>query len=379
MAEKKSEFFLVVNPGLEELALTELKIKWGALNQADPVTFPGEEPKVSIQKGGLLIQANEAAGWVLNSYLKIPSRILQRVDRFKAKDFPKLYNKLKKFPWNKFFRSGTVEVKVASHGSKLKIKDRIRETAMKAIQDAQEHQAFRKPHLEVPQTLLLRVQDDEVVMSIDTSGDKLHLRGYKPQTVLAPLRETLASALYMAAYARLHTDPAVVLDPMCGSGTLLFESISFWKPNMRRRFACQNFPYAPELMTFDFRKQTTVPSSVSGWGSDRDESAIEAARQNLEVFGDPSVHFHLGEMDSINWKDQGRPLVLMTNPPYNERLKADDDEVAAGLNRLAQKLKPDLSCIIWPGERARAKLADRPLLDEFHTTNGGLPITIAVY
>ncbi|MEQ1875413.1 MAG: hypothetical protein ABL958_02125 [Bdellovibrionia bacterium] len=378
MARKIQEFFLVVVPGLEELATAELKLKWARLNQVDSEIF-GAEPKVTPQKGGLLIQADLAAGWVLNSHLKIPSRILQRVDRFKAKDFPKLYNKLKKFPWNKFFREGTVEVKVASSSSRLKIKDRIRETAMKAIRDAQTHQSFRKPHLDVPQTLFLRLQDDEAVMSVDTSGDKLHLRGYKPHTVAAPLRETLAAAFYMAAISRLKTDPAVVLDPMCGSGTILFEANAFWKANSKRRFACQNFPYGPDMMTSDFRKVSIVPSNVVGWGFDKERTAIEAARQNADIFGDPSIHFDVGEMEKLTWKDQGRPLVLLTNPPYNERLKADHDEIADGLNRLVEKIKPDIAGVIWPGERSLASLGGKPLLDETHTTNGGLPITMAIY
>ena len=250
---------------------------------------------------------------------------------------------------------------------------------MEAIRDAQVHQSFRKPHLDVPQTLFLRVLDDDVAMSIDTSGDKLHLRGYKPHTVTAPLRETLAAALFFAAVDRLHTDPAIVLDPMCGSGTILFEANAFWKPNHKRKFACQNFPYSPEVMSFDFQKQPVIPSSITGWGYDRDENAVEAARQNADVFGDPSIHFHVSEMDKLIWKDQGRPLILLTNPPYNERLKADIGDLAAGIDKIAEKLKPDLVGVLWPGHKALKSIGGKPLLEEIHTTNGGLPVTIALY
>src|SRR5262245_6522494 len=111
MKRDLTEFFLVVTPGLEELAMAELKTKWKRLHHADPEAFE-KDPEVELQKGGLRLKIFEGAGWLLNSHLKIPTRVLQRVDVFKAKDFPKLYNRLKKVPWNKFFRTGAVEIKV---------------------------------------------------------------------------------------------------------------------------------------------------------------------------------------------------------------------------------------------------------------------------
>ncbi|HEX4924107.1 MAG TPA: hypothetical protein VFV50_08475 [Bdellovibrionales bacterium] len=378
MTDAAIEFFLVVTPGLEELAATELKLKWARLHKADAETF-AESPAFTVEKGGLSLKTSPAAGWLLNSYLKIPTRILQRVDRFTAKDFPKLYNRLKKFPWNKFFRSGAVEIKVAVSASRLKIKDRIRETALKAIADAQTHQAFRKPYLEVPQTVFLRIQEDEASVSVDTSGDALYLRGYKPQSVVAPLRETLAAALYLAAYERLKTDPAFVVDPMCGSGTLIFESFAFWKPNTHRRYACQNFPYAPELMTADFKALPEAGGPRLGLGLDHDEKAHAAAVENAKVFGVPEIQFVKAEINDDAISDRGRPALMLVNPPYNERIKADASDIRKKLEAFATQLAPDVACVVWPGERAVKSLAGRPLLREIHTTSGGLPITMALY
>lgn len=378
MTDTATEFFLVVTPGLEDSAATELKMKWARLHAVDAETFP-KDPSFTVAKGGLTLKSSEAAGWMLNSYLKIPTRILQRVDSFKAKDFPKLYNRLKKLPWNKFFRSGAIEIKVAVSASRLKIKERIRETALKAIAEAQTHQSFRKPYLEVPQTVYLRLTDDEATVSVDTSGDALYLRGYKPQSVVAPLRETLASALYLAAYERLKADPAFVVDPMSGSGTMIFESFAFWKPNASRRYACQNFPYAPALMTADFKALPEGGGPRLGLGLDHDEKAHTAAVENAKAFGVPEIQFVKAEINDDAISDRGRPTLLLVNPPYNERLKADATDVLKKLEIFAAALAPEVSAVVWPGERAVKALAGRPLLREIHTTNGGLPITMAIY
>jgi putative N6-adenine-specific DNA methylase len=373
-------FFLVVTPGLEELAKSELLAKWRLLNAIDSEFFPGL-PVPEISKGGVLFRCPKGAGWTLNHYLKIPTRILQRLDHSRVRDFPNLYKRLSKIRWNEYFRNGPIDVKVSASGSRLKIKDRIKETAIAALDHAKSHQAFRKEFLQITQTIYVRLEGNALELSLDTSGDALYLRGYKPYSSEAPLRESLASALYWACLSQMKQLPKTVIDPMCGSGTLIFEALGFWSSIRTRKFAYENFPQAPSLATFDIKKNLQGQSPQAGFGFDQDQKAIEASVNNASQFVEKKVGarpvFTLGPIETLQRSWPEGSLLILLNPPYNERIKADQKELAQSLVQFFSKMRPATVGIFWPGELP-FEFSRLKVLASYRTRHGGLAVTMSV-
>src|SRR5207247_3043905 len=136
---------------------------------------------------------------------------------------------------------------------------------------------------------VVRLLRDECTVSADSSGALLHMRGYRQAVAKAPLRETLAAALLLAAEWRGDTP---LVDPLCGSGTIPIEAALIARrmaPGARRRFACLDWPQFPRE-TFadalaDAEARSLPRSAVVIQGSDRDAGAIEAAGANAERAG----------------------------------------------------------------------------------------------
>jgi 23S rRNA G2445 N2-methylase RlmL len=224
----------------------------------------------------------------------------------------------------------------------------------------------------------VRVVDDKVDISIDTSGDALYLRGYKTQTVDAPLRETLAAALYWICRRQLEEDPALVLDPMCGAGTLIFEALGFWSVNRLRRFAYENFPHAAAVSGFNFKKSLGVLGVERGLGFDFDPRAVEAAianGRNFSRLSSMSAEFAVANVNELT-RPADENAVILINPPYNERLKADQEQLEEQLGRFLKSARPRLVGLIWPGELPKNWTSR--IAAQLRTTNGGIPITMGL-
>jgi len=371
MAPQENYFFyFIITPGLEDLAREELLEKWKQLQIVHPDIFKNA-PDIRSSIGGLSISTNYAAGASLNHYLKIPTRILLRLDTFRSRDLPKLYERLRKIPWENYFRDDSVFVKASSHGSRLKIKERIVNTALSAIRNRQEHQSFRKKFLDVPQTVLIRIVDDDVTVSLDLSGEFLYLRGYKPHNPEAPLRETLAAALYFSACLNFKKQFHQIYDPFCGSGTLLFEAQQFWKPNTHRPFAFSNFPITAKLLTP--QKWTSLGSEIDikAWGSEKNSKEFLALEKNIEIYSKKtkmSVDVHHEDALSANVQLDGETLVI-TNPPYGQRI-----EDSALFREYIKKNSPKAWAVIAPQEVLRSLSCRKT----HETTNGGLGVHIAI-
>ena len=182
------------------------------------------------------------------------------------------------------------------------------------------------------QLFVVRIVDDEVEISADSSGDLLHRRGYRREVGKAPLRETLAAAMVLASGWR-RNEP--LLDPLCGSGTIPIEAALIARnvaPGIGRNFQFMQWP------TFDARgwseivgeaRAAVTTAAIDVRGSDRDAGAITAAKRNAERAGvDDALNFStvslsesLAELD-----DAGRaPGWILTNPPYGVRVGDDRD------------------------------------------------------
>ncbi len=204
----------------------------------------------------------------------------------------------------------------------LKIKD--------AIADRMRARAGQRPDVDS------RTPDVRVVahlagtwlkLSLDLAGEPLNRRGYRIAPTTAPLKETLAAAMLRAVR---FTGEEPVLDPMCGSGTLLIEAA--WvaarrAPSLQRSFAVERWPElgpAARPLLLELRAEASArqrPLAIPLWGFDRDEDALGAARANLRAAGvTASVQLQEGDATRALPLPADAGGLLVTNPPYGERL-----------------------------------------------------------
>lgn len=367
---KLNEFFLVTLPGLEDIAAAEVH-DW----------YPDLETK--NEHGGVIVFAPLGVGLSMNQVLKTPTRILLRLANFRAKDFPKLYNKILDFSWKDWVDpSCALEAHVSTRLSRLKIKNRIRETCESAWKDYQKSLKI-SPRPNKKLDLYVRFHEDDCQLSLDTSGERLHKRGERTLIGEAPLRETIAASLIqmVGRLPEVSSLPVEVCDPMMGSGTFLLEAGRRDRPVEARFFAFENFL---EKVISPVGIAAERPSIVSLIGFEKDKKALAAAKANLT-----GLETHIFEQDffmvSPLLKKEGLQRWVFANPPYGERLriKTPLKEYYALLFQQVEKiLQPDLSCFILPAKAVKGKF-DLPkgwkVVEKRPFLNGGIPVVAFVF
>lgn len=292
--------FIVISPGLEDLALEEIEEKCPLL------TFQ----KV---KGGIEAEADHQ--WIFNAHhlLKIPTRILLRLEIFKVRDFPRLVNKISKLNWNNFLSHPQPQFEISASHSRLLHTGRIEEIFQQVIT---KHLAKQPLSLDwqkknySPQTFYVRIVDDLLTLSVDLSGEPLYKRGLGIIKGEAPLRETFASALLWEIFKGIK-NPVTLLDPMCGSGTFLYEAQSFYEAS-RRSFAFTENPlFKGKHFPIPRPKKKFPLKEVYGY---------EINKELTEKLGkDYIIH-----KDSLSSDYQiGKNTIIICNPPYGERIKVE--------------------------------------------------------
>ena len=189
--------------------------------------------------------------------------------------------------------------------------------------------------------LIFSIMKNQVHLFLDTSGEPLHKRGYRPEANAAPLRETLAAAL--CAFSRLrpyHT----LYDPICGSGTILIEGAMLANkiaPGLKRNFAAERFEQLPESIWQEQRDwakaQEIEANGFMAYGSDISKAALRLSRENAIRAG-VSDKIVLTHWDLEHFKPQTDRGTVICNPPYGERM--EDKKKASELIRLMGKVFP---------------------------------------
>jgi putative N6-adenine-specific DNA methylase len=295
------KLFLIIPPGLEDLAWHELEDKCPVENK-------------QLLKGGIELTAD--LDWIVRAHLllKIPVRMLMRLDSFKVKDFPKLHQKFLNLKWKDFLSHPVPDFEITASKSRLFHTGRIEETIKKALQEALMKQPLKQDWLKKdypPQTFYVRLIEDELTFSLDLTGEALYKRGQHIIKGEAPLRENLAAALLLDLFQNLKT-PVHLIDPMCGSGTFLTEAISFGRPLHLRPFA---FEYAP----FFKGKMIRLPEGKTGFPL-LSCTGYEINSELVSKLKFEGVSFE--QRDSLLGKiPHSSPMVMVCNPPYGERIK----------------------------------------------------------
>jgi putative N6-adenine-specific DNA methylase len=279
---------------------------------------------------GIRFKAGKATLYRINYMTRLLSRCLAPLLSCDCPDTDTLYRKAKQIQWEDFFDrdhtfavSGNVSDSAISHSkyAALRLKD--------AIADYFKEKTGQRPDVSIksPDILLnLHIRRDRAVISLDISGGALHRRGYREETVSAPMQETVAAAIIQFS----GWDGVVPLyDPLCGSGTLLCEALMRYSHVpagiFRQRFGFESLPDFDRSVWRKVKKETAaqireLPKKLIA-GSDVSLEAVRAARTNL-------MGLHYGNRVTIERLDfQELPhvknRVIVTNPPYGIRMGQD--------------------------------------------------------
>lgn len=267
-----------------------------------------------------------------NMWLRCAERVNLKVAEFKARSFEELYDKTRSIDWSRFIPYGAEfpVSKASSIKSKLYSTPDIQSIVKKAVVDSlkehyQEEGMLKEDKEKYP--IFVFIHKDKVVLSIDTSGTALYKRGYKEKSNKAPIRETLAAGL---VYLTPWRAGRVLVDPMCGSGTILIEAAMIgmnMAPGLNREFISEKWRTIDKKIWWDTRKEAFEllkdDEDFIIYGYDIDPESIKIAKHNAELAGvENYIKFEVG--DATKFTSDEEYGFLISNPPYGERLEDEE-------------------------------------------------------
>ncbi len=306
---------------------------------------------------------------ILNLRLRTAERVLLLIDSFRAETFEELFDKVFEIRWWDYIaEDDQFIIQGRSRKSKLfSISDcqRITEKAIiEKLKMKYKVSWFEKsgPRVKIEVSLL----NDIAEITMDTSGDGLHKRGYREVNYKAPLSETIAASLVKLTF---WNKDRILADPFCGSGTIPIEAAMIEKniaPGLMRDFDFVNFKFFDEEIFKEEKKkcysEIKYDEKLEILASDVSHKAIQIARANSEILGlDEDISFFQKDIRDLDLPDDYG--IIITNPPYGERIgKEDVDELNKELGELARSLKTWSYYIITANENFEknfGKKADR--------------------
>lgn len=289
--------------------------------------------KVEVKNRAVTCEGDLGFLYKLNYSCRTALKIIIPVLEFKAFNEGKYYDKLFKFEWDQFLEKhqsfaidATVNSERFSHSQfmTLKMKDAIVDYFQ------EKHNIRPSVNKDNPDIKFhLHIDRELVTISLDSSGEPLFKRGYRKEQTVAPINEVLASGMLQLAG---WDGKGNFLDPMCGSGTLLIEAamIAMDLPAQifRKEFAFQNWKNYDEelfLKIKEFRINRVREFTGKIVGYDMDPRALNAARTNMEAAEMEDV-IEVRKQDFFESEKDMFPLLMVFNPPYDERISINDDD-----------------------------------------------------
>jgi len=301
---QKFEIFLVTVPGMEQVLCDEAL----ACGFAGAVAVPG----------GVTVQGDWADVWRANLTLRGATRVLARIGGFLAFHLAQLDKRSRKFPFGDLLRRDVpLRVQVTTKASKIYHAGAATQRIETALRDT--HGLTLDP--EATLVLKVRIDDNNVLFSLDTSGESLHKRGHKEAVGKAPMRETLAALMLRQAG---YTGAEPVIDPMCGSGTFVIEAAEIAAgllPGRTRSFAFQDLAnFDPGAFATMKQRMARADPPAQFYGSDRDAGAVRMASANAERAGVAHLTQFANHAAGELAPPDGPHGLVIVNPPYGARI-----------------------------------------------------------
>ena len=308
----------------------------------------------------------------VNINLRSSDRVMLILGQFNAYTFEELFARTYNLPWEKWItKKGKFTVKGRSIKSKLysvpDCQSIVKKAVVEKLKDKYDIDWFEEEGAEF--TIQLIIRKDEVTLAIDTTGSRegLFKRGYREKSIESPIKETMASALIQLSFWR---KDRLLMDPMCGSGTIPIEAalIGINKaPGLDRSFASERWPAVEDKYWDKARKDAEEKieedAKLKIIASDIDPKAVEISRENAKKAGvEKYIDFKVKDVKDVKISEEYG--ILITNPPYGERIGEDEEvlEILEVLGKVFGSLETWSNYIITPErnfENLYGKKSDR--------------------
>ncbi len=370
-----NQYFATVARGLEPLAAQELE-QLGA-HAVEPgfcgVSFAGDRTLL----------------YRVNLWARLPFRILMTLRTFPCRDAEDLYRGIQAIDWSQHLTPDmTLAVNATGKSEQLNHTHFTALQVKKAIVEQQQSQTGDRSNVELQSPdvqVSVHIERDHCTVSLDSSGQSLHRRGYRPAVGAAPLKESLAAALIQLSGWQ---PEQMFYDPLCGSGTLPLEAclkaLNIAPGLFRERFGFETWLDADlslleELIqAAEASQKASLPAPI--WGSDRDLAVVDQAIANATSCGVLN-HVYLSVIDLNDVVAPSDSGVLFCNPPYGERLGRDSD-LGAFYKQLGDVLKQRFkgwTAFVLSGNKELARSIGLKSSQRFAVYNGTLPCQLMKY
>jgi putative N6-adenine-specific DNA methylase len=371
--------FAVSAPGLEAIVASELH----QMGNCDAAPVAG-----GVNFSGDLAQLYDA-----NLNLRTASRIVVRVDEFHASSFHELERRAKRIRWDEYLVPGArVQFRVTCRKSRLYHSDavaqRFSEAVAKQVQGvvigAAAAGSADDSDVDVEdstsaQLFTVRLAHDNCVVSVDSSGDLLHRRGYRQAIGKAPLRETLAAAMVLGSG---WDGRSPFIDPMCGSGVIAIEAALIARqipPGIGRAFAFQDWPSYDETLWGSVKGKRLHATPLGKIGailaSDRDDGVTKSAESNAARAGvTEDIQFESKPISAI--EPPRAPGWIVTNPPYGVRVGdwGPLRNLYAQIGNVVREKARGYAVGLLTSDSMLESQLRLELEEVFRTRNGGIPV-----
>jgi putative N6-adenine-specific DNA methylase len=358
--------------GLEKILAAEIEVLGGQ--------------EIEIAKRAVKFLGNEELLYKANLSLHTALRVLVPIDSFTAYDDTDLYEETKKVAWEKimtlehtFLINASVAGTIFNHSqyAALKVKD--------GIVDRFREKKGRRPNVEKqdPDMVInVHITEDQVVLSLDSSGTSLNKRGYRPQANEAPISEVLAAGIIKMSGWH---NQLPFYDPMSGSGTFSIEAALLGTntpPGLHRKFAFENWVDFDRTLYKKVKADLTdkiISPNIEIYARDILTSNIETIAANV---GHACMedHVNLKKEDFFCSKAKNPLGIVFLNPPYGERMKVE--EIEAFYSQIGDTLKQNyVGCQAWiiSSDKAAMKRIGLKADQKTDLMNGGLEARLQKY
>ncbi len=361
-------YFATCVRGMEEVLAQELR------------ALPAHE--VQIGRGGVSFCGDRSIMYQANLWLRTAIRVLRPVLTAPVHSPDELYDAARSLDWSRYLTPDhTLAVDANVRDSVITHSQYAARRVKDAICDQFLAKVGRRPSVDARRPMVplnLHIHQNVAVLSLDSSGESLHKRGYRPVLTKAPLNEALAAGLILLSRWDSQTP---FVDPMCGSGTLPIEAS--WialdrAPGLTRQgFAFQSWLDFDIAFWTELREQArrrmarSLPAGVSG--SDIRRDVVDFATKNARAAGvGHLVQWSVRDVAAFHASDSP-PGTLIVNPPFGERLgqEADLRRLYGTLGQLFRRL-PGWRCWVFTGNGEMARTVRLPVRERIHLFHGAI-------
>lgn len=321
-----------------------------------------------------------------NFCLRTAVRVLMPIKTFKSSDADDVYEVVKKMPWSDYMDvNQTFLIDAVVFSNTFRHSKFVAYRVKDAIADYFRETTGERPNVSISNPdirINVHIAEEKVTISLDSSGESLHKRGYRTGSVAAPINEVLAAGMLRLAGWEGQCD---LIDPFCGSGTILIEAalmaMNIYPGVFRDEFGFERWKDFDEDLLDRIYNDDSDEREFDHkiYGYDINRQAVAVALDNVRSAGVSKV-VEVSQQDFYDFDWNGSEAMMMTNPPYGERITTDDilDLYDTIGNRLKRAFAGNEAWILSSHEECFDKIRLRPST-KFALYNGSLPCELRKY